>query len=239
MNRLSLLRRNFHLVIFLFTIGAQNAVAITKTPLVPPDMRSEYQCQMPMRLFDFIRSIEHKNAQRSIHWNIRSLIPSAQTRVRLIQISEGAVSPVAAFLMPIGQSHYELPLRPLTMERNWLEALRGTDAIDELHPAQQMVMWINELYHLFVIDSAATKNILPNDPFLPALLPGAYVFTNDKMAFTVSKDHNFLTICPRISDNGKVVLSAKEIMTEVGRFVQDPRIIRFFSCESLLTRYKI
>jgi hypothetical protein len=102
-----------------------------------------------------------------------------------------------------------------------------------------MVIWINENYHLFAVDTDEMKDLLPDNPFLSALLPGVYVFTNEKMAFVVSKDYNFLTICPRKSDDGKIALSSRQMTAEVMQFVQDPRIVRFFSCENLLTRYKL
>jgi hypothetical protein len=197
---------------------------------------AEFQCQTPMQLDDFNTHLAQGFGHRAIHWNLTALDPAADMRLRLVQTSAQAVSP-RAVLRTHAESPQalEVPLRAMTMERKWLEALRGTDAVDLLEPEQQLVLWINETYHLFMIQPEDLAEMPASDVFYRALKPGAYVFTGENAAFIVDKGLGFLTVCPRLKD-GKVQTTARGLSAEVIRFTRDIKVRKFFGCEAMLMR---
>jgi hypothetical protein len=105
--------------------------------------------------------------------------------------------------------------------------------MDELTPSQRMILWLNETYHLFSIDKNDVYRLPRSSPFVEALGAGAYVFSGEKTAFMVSKDNRFLTLCPKL-ENRKVEMTARELSGETLRFMQDFKVQKFFSCESIL-----
>ncbi|MGZ3722094.1 MAG: hypothetical protein ACXVA9_04130, partial [Bdellovibrionales bacterium] len=180
----------------------------------------------------------HGTGHRSILWNITSLDPNAEMRLGFIQLSIGAVSPGASLVLRGQNGGFEIPAQALTLERNWLETLRGTDVMEELPPEQQLVLWINEVYHLFVVHTLDLSSIPTDDPFWRALHAGVFIFSGKNLAFIVGKDHRYLTVCPRVVE-GKVELNTKQIAAEIVRFMRDERVKQFFSCEALLGSNKI
>jgi hypothetical protein len=198
--------------------------------------RRVFQCQLPLVLQDFRTHLSQGFGHRAIQWNLTALDPAADMRLRLVQISYEGVSPSAALrMMPEGPRSFEVPMRAMTLERKWLETLRGTEAVDLLPAHQQLVLWINETYHLFAIQPEDLEEMPRTEVFYRALNRGAYVFTGEKAAFIVGKDLGSLTVCPRL-DDGKVQTTPRALSNDVIRFTQDIRVRKFFSCEALLIR---
>jgi hypothetical protein len=198
--------------------------------------RHEFSCKAPMALNEFNTHLAQGFGHRAINWNLKSLNGSANMSMRLIQISSDTVSPSASLLLNGGSAErLEIPLRALTFERKWLKSLRGTKAVRLLAPEKQLILWINESYHLFSVDADQLPNASGDDVFDRSLKSGADIFSNDRIAFIINRDQSYLTICPRLQD-GKVLLSGRQMSREIIRFTDDIRIRNFFSCERMLLR---
>jgi len=226
----------YSLVAVIFILHGPEPAAALGPSEVPDTV--EYRCQVPMHLTDFHTHLQRGYGHRSIVWNLGALDPNADMRARLIQMSADGISPGASLVLPGVNGLIEIPMKALTMERKWLNSLRGTDAMELLPETQQLVMWINEVYHLFVIGPGDIKMVSADEPFWKAWRTGAYIFSDRKMAFIIDKDQSYLTVCPRLYE-GKVKLSSKQISTEAVRFMLDERIRKFFGCEALLSAHRI
>src|SRR5690349_17275809 len=79
--------------------------------------RQEFQCQAPMELSEFRHHLEQGFGHRAIRWNITSLDPAADLRLRLVQVSVETVSPSAALAMlPQTPDSFQIQMRAMTLE---------------------------------------------------------------------------------------------------------------------------
>lgn len=194
--------------------------------------REVYQCQHPMALENFSAHIRQGQGHKAIRWDFRALSFDRPLSTRVIKMAQDTISPGGT--LAIGE--HEVAMKPLTLERKFLQALRGTEAVEHISRRVQVLLWINETYHLFSLQSEDLAAISNNDPIFATIENGAFVFTTQDVAFIVGKDQRYFVVCPKQGlHETPTELNKRQVMAEIIRFMQDPRVRRFFQCEALLS----